>query len=145
MNINIAEEMIRDRERLPVGFDFFRWECFPSVGETLYVEISGAVACKYTRGHKRGKTNWRTMDRPTRRTFVVPVKDYESYEKDWVVRTGKCPRCTGTGKTVTRIDFVAGVTTYKHCHDCGGTGNARGEGARVKISEDAKTLFGATP
>ena len=125
MNLSIAEDRIRADNKLPCGFVFSRWECFPKTAhpeKTLYVELSGAVYGKYVKGPKRGRPNYKLKDKGSERTFVVPVAEYAEWEKDWIVRTGNCPRCTGEGKTVSRMDFVEGKTHYVPCRDCGGSG-----------------------
>lgn len=141
MNLNIAEQMIREQNQLPDGFEFFKWECFPGVGDPLYVEFTGAVAGRYIKGKKAGEPNWKTMVRDTKQVFIVRCDDYAKYEAGFVQRTGKCASCTGSGKAFASWNRDTG-TRYTHCNYCGGTGNASGTGERVRIPQDS--LFAET-
>ena len=122
MNLDIADRALRQRHNLPNEFQFFRYECFPKCGNTIYVEIEGGFPTLYKRGEKTGTPNWKKMPRDTCRTFVITIHEYETaIEPEYVAATGNCPKCCGKGTELLSWSRTDG-TKLQPCRKCNGTG-----------------------
>lgn len=113
------------RELAGMGDDWepHYYERHPPTLPTIYFEVRGAVAPILTRGPRKGRRDWKRSDPATERRLYIPVADHDAWVARWVERTGKCPRCVGTGEVFASWDRGEG-TTYATCRDCGGTGAA---------------------
>lgn len=120
MNLKTIEERLAADHNLPAGFIFFKWECFPQPGPTLYVEFSGGLCPLLTRGKRKGRPNYRKATE--RQTFVVSVAHSELWESEYEEKTGKCRQCRGKGMELVSINFVKGITSHRECSRCRGTG-----------------------
>ena len=121
MNLKLAEMLLKTRETFPDGFEWYKYECLPHAGPTLCVEFTGAVAPLLLSGKRKGRRNWKKMDRSTKRRRVVSIQDYEAFAKTWATETGKCPHCLGEAKELESISVDKG-TTWRPCSKCKGTG-----------------------
>lgn len=126
MNLKIIETVLREKHSLPEAFRFYRWEVLPANaqnGQYTHTQLSGSVVTKLiARGPRKGQPNWNACDKALDRTFIVSHDDGQVWEQEWSAKTGKCARCTGEGKVMKRIDFVANHVDYDSCPQCDGTG-----------------------
>lgn len=121
MNIRIVERRLRADHNLPDSFKFFKWKCMPDGGDTIYVEFKGGVCdTTYKSGPRKGHINYSKATDV--RSFYVTMVDGDRYGREYEAETGNCRNCVGGGKTVASVDCVAGITTYRECRTCRGTG-----------------------
>jgi hypothetical protein len=76
--MNLAENLnnpFRQKHDLPDEFKFFRWECMPLDGPTIYYEIEGGIVSSvYRSGPRKGRPNYsKSTDR---KTFRMTVEEY---------------------------------------------------------------------
>lgn len=122
--LNLYEEHAREKIGAQPEWKLFHWECFPHTGETIYVQITGAVCLeKFKSGKRKGFTNWRKLIPETRRTVVLPILQHEQWELEWEKETGFCKQCTGAGDTFKSWSVTEG-TKYRQCSRCAGSGKA---------------------
>jgi hypothetical protein len=97
------------------GFKFFSWQCL----DDSIVKLTGGVPYgTISKGPRKGSPrSWRDQ-----RTVYVTEAEVLAERARYEAATGKCGECLGTGKVVQRIDFVAGVTDYRECRICSGSG-----------------------
>ena len=89
--------------------------------ETLYVELTGAVcAVNYSRGERKGQTNWSKRDRGTERKVIITPAEHTRWLIAWEKRTGLCSHCVGKGQVFRSWNHQAG-TTYRTCPVCNGS------------------------
>src|SRR5689334_17120423 len=88
-NTRLLEMQARERAGMPEAWQMFKWECFPKLSaQTIYVEITGAVAPLITRGKRKGQPNWRKFDRSTEKTIVITLTDADKWAAEWSAKTG---------------------------------------------------------
>ena len=124
------------REKLsitvPPEWKAYKWEAFPDCAREpmLYQELTGGVAPTTTRGKRKGKPNWRKMDKTTKRTVVITVEEHKAWLIEWEKKTGLCSRCEGTGKLLESWSREEG-DKYRPCPKCNGTGFGDFKNVRV--------------
>ena len=73
---SMLEEHIRCQHALPQNFMFFRWECLPHGGPTIYYELEGGVVeTAYRSGPRKGRPNYSKAKQ--RRVFRVTEHEYK--------------------------------------------------------------------
>jgi hypothetical protein len=101
------------------GFKFYRWE---SLDEGRIFKMTGCVVTRtYTKGKRAGQPAY---DGPPLTVYITAAEmavENLRHERE----AGTYCECMGTGDRVKSIDFVAGVTTYRPCSRCKGTGRAQ--------------------
>ncbi len=121
MTLDTIEERLRREFNLPDDFHFYKWECFPNTGDTIYVAFTGGGRCPLlSRGKRKGEPNHRKATEC--QTFNVTITQSDQWEDDYESETGKCRECRGEGKTVWSVGV--GGTKYRTCTACGGSGKA---------------------
>lgn len=96
-------------------------------GDHVIFLLTGAVCTeKFQSGKRAGQLNWDKRDRSTEHELVITRRELEGAKLAWEQQTGKCSRCTGTGKTTksAREDEGRLVRELQTCVRCGGTGRA---------------------
>lgn len=122
MNLNVIERRLKREHGLPENFEFWRWECFPKMAETIYIEFEGGeIQAKFKSGPRKGRPNYRTAI--NRRTFAVTIDKGAEWERDYVAETGNCLTCTGTGQEWRGWNRETG-NKYRPCGKCQATGKA---------------------
>lgn len=119
MNLQTIEERVVKDNGLPADFVFYGFRVFPSVGEPLGTEMTGAQCPRLKSGKNKGKPNYKL--KTNERTFAVTNQQCEQFENDYESETGNCRRCRGSGKTVASVCVTDG-TTWRECSRCSGTG-----------------------
>lgn len=119
MSIDLYAEHAREKAQLPTNWQIFRWECFPKdATAAIYINLTGAVCeHKYSKGKRKGRTNWSKRDLSTEATVSLFVSEHEAWTKEWEQRTGMCSRCTGTGKVFYSWSTTTG-TEDQPCPKC---------------------------
>lgn len=70
------EAHLRQKHSLPEAFKFFRWECLPLDGPTIYYEVEGGIVDSvYKSGKRKGRPNYSKAKE--RQVFRVTVEEYE--------------------------------------------------------------------
>ena len=124
MNGIFLERMARKRLGLSDSWKAFQFVCLPrgAVATTHYEVVGAECDAVFTRGPRKGETNWGKRNLKTERSFICSVAEGELFLREWE-ETGKCHRCDGAGK-----EWVgwSEETGHKHreCSRCFGTGNA---------------------
>lgn len=124
--IDLYCEHAKEKGKLPANWRVYQWSCMPKDGsEVMYYAISGAV-CEAVkkRGKHKGWPDWTKCDRSTEKTINLGVAEHANWKQEWSKRTGKCLRCTGTGRVLVSVHVTHGAK-YRPCPDCNATGAAR--------------------
>jgi hypothetical protein len=115
------------REKAGQGPEWEPWllESYPKTnGPRLFMQLTGAVAPRFTKGPRKGRRNWKKKDKATERVIVITPAEQESYEAAWEQDTARCSQCMGEGKTIASSSSN-GDRTYRPCRKCGGDGLAK--------------------
>lgn len=115
--------LIAAERGMPAGW---KWNLLKCVGELENdgsgVLVTGAVCTAiYSRGKRKGDTNWKKRDRSTEKELFISRNEYEKRRQKWQADTGKCVECLGSGKTLASMSIYTGKT-YRPCHECKATG-----------------------
>jgi len=127
MTTDLLTLHVREALSLPPEWHAYAWACLPRPQngqkdwKATHFQVNGAVAPLITKGKNKGCHNWAKLDKSTLREFVTSIADHERWKSEWEIRTGKCHRCHGTGKTIARV--TATEKTYRQCTRCKGTGS----------------------
>lgn len=89
--------------------------------ESVMCKVTGAVVPLKLSGPNKGKPNYNKKDSSTVREIYIQIKDYESWIKDWEIKTGNCANCAGKGKLFHSWSKDSG-STYRPCLMCNSTG-----------------------
>ena len=77
--MSLAENLdnhFRQKHDLPDSFKFFRWQCLPLDGPTIYFELEGGIVeSVYKSGKRRGRPNYSKAT--NRQTFRMTVEEYD--------------------------------------------------------------------
>jgi hypothetical protein len=77
--MSLAENLdnhFRQKYDLPDEFKFFRWECLPLNGPTIYFEVEGGIVTSvYKSGKRKGRPNY--IKATNRKTFRMTVEEYD--------------------------------------------------------------------
>ena len=66
----------RKKHDLPEDFRFFRWQCMPLDGPTIYFELEGGIVKSvYKSGKRKGRPNYSKAT--DRQTFRMTVEEYD--------------------------------------------------------------------
>jgi hypothetical protein len=114
MPIDLYAEHAKFKFRLPSNWKVYKWECFPKIGDTIYVAVTGAVCDAVM---PDGNTDWDQMDKSTIQTLNLFCAEHDAWKMQWEMLTGKCSRCTGEGKVVAKWSAKTG-TEYRPCPKC---------------------------
>jgi hypothetical protein len=118
--MNLLEEHARELLQMPQTWGVYRFTCVPQINPT-HVHLYGAVAPDVD-----GKTDWKKMDKTSKREVLISHKDHAEWIKQWEVKTGKCAECKGTGKRWIGWGKDTG-SRYKPCEHCKATGKQGGK------------------
>lgn len=115
----LLEEHAREKLGKPPTWRAFRYECLPAHSpDTTHYAITGMVCLD----KKNGSPNWQCpLDEKAE--VIISVEEHEAWLVEWERKTGKCWRCTGTGKIIKRVSRIDG-TEYRPCPECKGMGKA---------------------
>ena len=128
--MNLLVLQARESLALPAEWEGYQFSCLPRHQDeqkdyiATHFSIIGVVAPLITRGPRKGRRNWRKMDKSTRREFVVSIADHLTWKLAWEQKNNRCYRCTGTGQTLASVT-VADGETYQPCSRCHGEKTAR--------------------
>lgn len=120
--IPIIERRLRVEHSLPENFHFYKWECFPHNGKTIYVEYTGAIVnAVYKSGPKKGQPNFSksTGDRE----FQVTMEQEARWMADYEQETGNCSSCEGKKQEWAGWS-AAEWHKFRECRKCKGSGKA---------------------
>ena len=99
----------------------YAWRMLPIGGPYELAEVAGAVAPRYTKGKRKGNHNWDKLDKATKKTVYITIKENEEFVEQWQKETGKCANCEGLGTTLRSWHYINGAT-YQDCKECRGAG-----------------------
>ena len=103
----------------PAGW---RWFSLKAIDSTVIV--TGAVCtATYTRGKRKGQTNWAKRDAATERTYAVSPAEIAERQLRWEKETGTCHTCGGGAREWFKWSAVGG-NEYRDCRRCKATGKA---------------------
>jgi len=121
----MLSEHAREIVQAAPEWDAFDIEAIQSDGtrNTVMYRVRGAVAPLITRGKRKGRKNWRALDKATDRTAYFTPDEHKAFRARWEAATGKCSECCGEGKTLASLSMDTGAT-YRECSACHGTGKA---------------------
>jgi hypothetical protein len=107
----------------PAGWRWFELKCVGELADDgSGVLVTGAVCTAiYSRGKRKGETNWTKRDRSTQRELFISRNEYEKRRMKWQADTGKCVECMGSGQRFASHSIYEGIK-YKPCNKCGATG-----------------------
>lgn len=70
------ESHFRQKHSLPDDFKFFRWQCMPEDGPTIYFELEGGIVQSvYRSGKRKGRPNYSKAI--NRQTFRMTTEEYD--------------------------------------------------------------------
>jgi hypothetical protein len=132
MTIEIIEQRLRNVEKLPEEFQFYRWESLPhDASERTHMQFSGGVTREtFKSGPRKGQPNWSKEDKSLARVFIVSEHEAKQWQLDYSEETGNCAECMGEKKTVAGWGKETG-TRYRECYTCKGTGLAAARAAGI--------------
>ena len=115
--------LIAAERGMPAGW---KWNQLKCVGELENdgsgILVTGAVCTAvYSRGKRKGDTNWSKRDRSTEKELFISRNEYDKRRQKWQADTGKCVECLGSGQILAGMSIYTGKT-YRPCHKCGATG-----------------------
>lgn len=143
--MELLDECARDKAGMGDDWSPYSYKCLPEhPQETELVEVIGAVAPLKTRGKSKGSHNWDKMDRATKRTVYITLKEHAEWVKAWEVKTGKCATCRGTGQEWCGWGVTTGAR-YKECTKCQGVGKSNAERSQKQGALDSATPSTSTP
>ena len=127
MKYSDLERLARRRLNLAENWKVYQWECLPkSSMQTTHFQVTGAVCdAVYSKGPRKGETNWSKRDRKTEMQFVCSVAEAEAFCLEWEQETGKCHKCEGSGQTFAGWNPTDG-NKYRTCQRCNGSGEMKG-------------------
>lgn len=121
-SMELLEECAREKAGMGDDWMPYSYKCLPEHPQkTELVEVIGAIAPLKMRGKLKGTRNWRKMDRTTKRTVYITLKEHAEWVKEWEKKTGKCATCRGTGNKWCGWSRNVG-SRYKSCTKCQGSG-----------------------
>ena len=116
----LYEVHAREKAGMPPEWELYSYKCMPPGGpETHYMELTGAVVPKVTKGKRAGKPNYAKRDKTTVRVVYITPKEHDDWMAAWEKKTGMCSRCTGTGEILQSISVTDGAK-YRECPKCKG-------------------------
>lgn len=124
-SIDLRELQARRALGMPDNWRLFSWQCVPSGSmDSTHVRLRGAVCTAvFTRGPRKGRTNWAKRDRSTECEVYISHADHDAFCIQWEAETGHCHECTGTGQTFAGWSVADGVR-HRTCTRCLGTGDS---------------------
>lgn len=70
------ETYLRKKHSLPANFKFFRWQCMPLDGPTIYYEVEGGIVdAVFKSGPRKGRPNYGKST--NRQTFRMTAEEYD--------------------------------------------------------------------
>jgi hypothetical protein len=114
-------EHARKIGNLPPEWKWFHIERLPHLGECQTILIRGAIAPAFTRGKRKGQTNWRARDKATEREFYITPAQHKVFLAEWEQSHGACYHCQGSCQELARWSVDRG-TEYRPCSRCKATG-----------------------
>lgn len=120
------EQHARELLKQPHEWVMHEWmRCGGHAPDWTATRVVGSVVTDFiTRGPRKGKPNYRKLDRSLFLTTTVMDDDHKSWLADWETETGKCHTCEGTGKEWALWSADAG-SKYRTCTRCEGDGLKR--------------------
>jgi len=109
------------QDKLGVGPE---WEAFmyETLEDDQHVKITLGIPTLRKSGPRKGQRKW---NRKEGKVAIFSRRDHKAWCEEWSMRTGRCARCTGSGKLFKSISEKEG-TKYNPCPDCSGSGKRGG-------------------
>lgn len=127
-SFGLLSEHARERTGMPEGWEAYRVESLPAGSKAEVIHVTGCMSPPLVmRGPRKGKPNWRRMDKSTVRETYIPVTEHDAWEIAWETRTGKCSMCKGRTHVFSSWSKGEGTKT-RPCPRCLGTGDAPAAG-----------------
>jgi hypothetical protein len=120
MRESLLEQHAREKAGQGPEWAVFRWEAIPEAKGSM---LTGAVAPPLLSGKRKGRPNWKKLDKSTERRVFITHDEADAYMLAWERETGKCARCQGEGKQIAGWSRDEGAR-YRQCGVCGGNGLA---------------------
>ena len=121
--MNLMIEHAKELLGMPPEWDGYEFEAIGRTvnQETKLLRVKGAIAPPITKGERKGRPNWRKLDKSTEREAFFTPAEHDEWCRKWEQKTGLCAECTGKGEVFSSWKAGEG-TTFKPCKVCGGTG-----------------------
>jgi hypothetical protein len=123
MFLKVIEDELTRQHSLPENFDFFKWRVLQRDPELI--EFTGGIFRLLKSGKRAGCKTWDGRDKSKDRTFYVTGDQAAAMTKNWIARTGLCPKCAGKREVMSSCGVLpdgGSYVNYRPCSECKGTG-----------------------
>lgn len=118
---DLLEQHAREKAGMGPEWAIYKWEAIPEAKGSM---LTGAVAPPLKAGKRKGKPNWRKLDKSTEKRVFITKDEHAVWEAKWQASTGKCLECEGKGRVWTGWSAAEG-SRFKPCDVCDATGVAK--------------------
>lgn len=112
-------QLYAESKGVPAGWKWSGWSTADDDAPDGFLRLKGCVpGPNYTRGPRKGQTNWDESVPGTERVLFINLDELEEFKAEWERTTGLCRDCTESGLVWAGWSRDEG-TKWKPCTRCG--------------------------